>query len=108
MCRTETGRKVKPSVKFGRVVRDVIAQPVVLQPPPQWLGRVEHRRPGRQGFQAQAVCEVAREPTNRVALVHGTLAGTTAATLVEVRSLSPRRARPMREVPDTHMSAPVN
>src|SRR5512142_453260 len=51
-------------------MRGVIAQPIILQPAPKRLGRVEHRRPGRQGLQVQAVGEVLRVLVDRVALVH--------------------------------------
>ncbi len=58
-----------PSIELGRVVRGVSAQPVILQPTPQRLGWVEHRRPRRQGLEAQAVGEVVRESLDRVAFV---------------------------------------
>jgi len=57
-----------PAVEFGRIVRRVIARPVVLQPGSRGSRRVEHRRPRRQRLQAQPVGEVVRESMDRVAL----------------------------------------
>ena len=47
-----------PSVEFTYVERSEVAEPLPLQPTPQPLHRVEHRRERRQPLQAQPVGEV--------------------------------------------------
>src|SRR5205814_9114232 len=53
-----------------RILRSKVAQSFVLEPTPNRLDRVEHRRVRRQPLQFQARCESLDGSTNRVALMH--------------------------------------
>ncbi len=58
------------ALQLARIVRREVAQAPVLEPAPDRLYRVQHRRVRRQPFQVQPIGETPQQLTDRVALVH--------------------------------------